>query len=150
MYNAAVVGWPPPPLSPNARPHFYTKAKATKEYRSLIAYHAKGGAMIDRAILYIVPLVRDRRRRDFDNVSAKAAIDGLTDARWWTDDSCIEWAVISKPIYSKSWPENSVLFAAVNGSRGHELWHDMLELKRRAAAGEDCVSWLSIFVSGPR
>ncbi len=85
---------PPRELSPNARPHYMAKARAKKKYRRFAWATAVGanGGTGDRwptATCQATFYVRDRRRRDRDNLlaSLKAAFDGLTDARIIEDDA---------------------------------------------------------------
>ena len=93
-----VLPLPPPELSPNARPHYMAKAKATAEYREI----AKEEAMIwcadhkntfpwDRATIELTFFFQREGRRDPDNLlaSCKAAFDGLRDAGVLTDDDKI-------------------------------------------------------------
>lgn len=85
---------PPKALSPNARVHWRTKAKATKAYRNA----AKWTASEDRpakpwlqASAQATFYCKINRRRDGDNylASLKSAFDGLRDAGVILDDSGI-------------------------------------------------------------
>lgn len=79
---------PPRELHPNARVHWRPKAKAVATYRML----AKGAALValgrarqprwSAAAAQAVFYVKDRRRRDRDNLAAslKAGWDGIADA----------------------------------------------------------------------
>jgi crossover junction endodeoxyribonuclease RusA len=90
-----ILPLPPKALHPNARPHWRTKAKHTREYRSEAVLgvrtsvwgnlRPKWGAAICQAIFY----VKDARKRDRDNLlaSLKSAFDGLADAGLIADDS---------------------------------------------------------------
>jgi crossover junction endodeoxyribonuclease RusA len=87
--------WPLKELSPNARTHWRTLAKAKKAYRQACAWTAteQGVRRIDPgplvvSLLFVPP---DRRPRDTDNMlaSLKAGLDGLADVlgvddRLWT------------------------------------------------------------------
>jgi crossover junction endodeoxyribonuclease RusA len=81
-----VFPWPPKALSPNARVHWATKAKAAKQYRQaclVLARNAKKPINTDGLIFMDVKfLPPDRRPRDVDNLiaSLKAGMDGLADA----------------------------------------------------------------------
>lgn len=86
---------PPKPLHPNARPHYMTKAKATKGYR--VEAWLMAGKAIPKdarpprwksATVRVRWFSKTKRRPDADNAlaSLKAAFDGLTDAGVWTDD----------------------------------------------------------------
>ena len=84
---------PPKALTPNARPHFMTRANAAKHYRDHAANSARIVMGTDRllwteATVQVTFYFRDRRRRDPDNLAAslKAAWDGLRDAGVLADD----------------------------------------------------------------
>lgn len=72
-------------LSPNARVHWATKAKAKKTLRAmwstLAANQGLKPSTSKRLELHIVFMQRDRRSRDLDNLlaSCKAGLDGLAD-----------------------------------------------------------------------
>jgi crossover junction endodeoxyribonuclease RusA len=80
--------WPSPKLSPNARQHWATAAKAKKAYRArcrAIATAAGVGAVLAGKTSLAVDLTffpPDRRGRDMDNMlaSMKSGLDGLADA----------------------------------------------------------------------
>lgn len=80
--------WPSPKLSPNARQHWATAAKAKKAYRArcrAIATAAGVGAVLAGKTSLGVDLTffpPDRRGRDMDNMlaSMKSGLDGLADA----------------------------------------------------------------------
>lgn len=80
--------WPPRQLSPNARGHWATTAKAKKAYRArcgAIARQAGVGVLLDGRSALAVHLEffpPDRRPRDWDNLlaSMKSGLDGLADA----------------------------------------------------------------------
>lgn len=86
--------WPPRQLSPNARGHWATTAKAKKAYRArcgAIARQAGVGVLLDGRSALAVHLrffPPDRRPRDWDNLlaSMKAGLDGVADAMG-VDDS---------------------------------------------------------------
>jgi crossover junction endodeoxyribonuclease RusA len=81
---------PPKALSPNARPHWAAKARATKAHRgeaflmTQLAVRRSGIVIDDADDVLIRPLFlhRVRRRRDRDNAlaSLKAALDGVAEA----------------------------------------------------------------------
>jgi crossover junction endodeoxyribonuclease RusA len=80
--------WPPRQLSPNARNHWATTAKAKKAYRTRCRALATAAGV--RAVLteknalelHLTFFPPDRRPRDWDNLlaSMKAGLDGLADA----------------------------------------------------------------------
>lgn len=81
---------PPKALSPNARPHWRTKANATKKYRrlagllALAALNGQDPPRLKTATARLTFTFPDHpsRQRDHDNLAAsmKAAWDGLADA----------------------------------------------------------------------
>ena len=82
-------------LSPNARPHWRAKAKATKAARwtsNLEALEAHGSCTPPKwksATVLIRAYFKDKRKRDKDNIQAscKAYFDGLADAGLIDNDS---------------------------------------------------------------
>ena len=81
-----VLPWPDRLLSPNARPHWAVKARASKKAREIGFYAVKEAAavvnwdgIVHAAITFYPP---DRRGRDDDNLIAnfKAYRDGIADA----------------------------------------------------------------------
>jgi len=80
--------WPAKELSPNARHHWATAARAKKAYRSRCRELGKGQALAsakDGAQSVLVSLTffpPDKRARDWDNLlaSMKSGLDGLADA----------------------------------------------------------------------
>lgn len=86
---------PPRELSPNARTHWATKARATRRYRQLACVEAIVAGVPERpwtlATAELRFHFRTAARRDRDNLlaSMKAAFDGLTDAGVVADDSGI-------------------------------------------------------------
>jgi crossover junction endodeoxyribonuclease RusA len=78
--------WPPKQLSPNARLHWATKAKAVASYRSDCGWRARAQGVHPVDVKYLPMRVTfhppDARRRDRDNLiaSCKALMDGLSDA----------------------------------------------------------------------
>jgi crossover junction endodeoxyribonuclease RusA len=93
---------PPRVLWPNARTHWFGKARATKAYRFAAGVNAKaatppGWTMPTAASVQCDFYFRDRRRRDRDNLLAalKAAFDGLADAGVVADDSALTYLPIS-------------------------------------------------------
>lgn len=82
--------WPPRVLSPNARCHWSTKAKAVKKFRAECKVLAGKLARVleDKEVrLTFTFHPPTKRRRDLDNViaSCKGLQDGLADA-WGVDD----------------------------------------------------------------
>ena len=87
---------PPRTLSPNARTHYFAKAKATKMYRRMAAVIAVSASCNDRpqwaqATAQATFYFAQNRNRDKDNLlaSLKAAFDGIADAGVVADDSGI-------------------------------------------------------------
>jgi len=83
-----------PPLSLNARMHWATKARITKEIRSFVAASLRGAPQVVMADwtgvrVGLVYVPRDNRGRDRDNLVAtlKPAIDGIVDAGIVPDDT---------------------------------------------------------------
>jgi hypothetical protein len=73
-----------------------------------------GRKPIKNPVLAVQPIVTTRRRRDIDNVLAglKSALDGLTDAEWWNDDSDIVGITIRKPVLIKNWTRDPIIVTA--------------------------------------
>jgi crossover junction endodeoxyribonuclease RusA len=80
-----ILPWPPSQLSPNARVHWATLAKAKKSYRLACAWQAKcqGAHKIEAEALRLTLTFYPPSRRafDLDNALArmKAGLDGLAD-----------------------------------------------------------------------
>lgn len=80
-----LLPWPPKELSPNARTHWATLAKAKKAYRQTCAWQAKaqGAQKIDAQALHLTLTFYPPTRRafDLDNALArmKSGLDGLAD-----------------------------------------------------------------------
>ena len=81
-----VFGWPPRELSPNARVHWATKAKAAKKYKQdcgwickAIRFRPRKEHTADLVIQFCPP---DNRRRDVDNMlsSCKALFDAVSES----------------------------------------------------------------------
>lgn len=78
--------WPPPELSPNARPHPMARARATKAYRTTAHWAAKSAGAHSPAdegdIALEVTFYPPSRRPDRQNMPGwvKAGIDGIADA----------------------------------------------------------------------
>jgi crossover junction endodeoxyribonuclease RusA len=75
--------WPPAKLSPNARTHWASKAKAARDYKmacfALMSKHRKElKGQNDFHLIFCPP---DNRRRDLDNMlaSSKHALDALSE-----------------------------------------------------------------------
>jgi crossover junction endodeoxyribonuclease RusA len=81
-----VLPWPPRELSPNARPHYFVRARATKAYRTTAHWATKAAGVrapddagdIRLNVLFNPP----SRRSDRQNYPGwvKAGIDGVADA----------------------------------------------------------------------
>ena len=85
---------PPKELSPNGRPHWAAKARATKNYREYAWAETTATTdgtshLWDRAKETARFYFKTNRRRDRDNLlaSLKAAFDGITDAQLLINDS---------------------------------------------------------------
>lgn len=117
--------WPNKFLSPNARVHHMVKHKATHAYRyqSCSLGYLAGRKPIAVPVLAILPITTTRRRRDIDNVLAalKAALDGLTDAGWWKDDSDIVAITIRKPIHGPRGSGDRIVIVADEASNEDRL-----------------------------
>jgi len=97
------LGWPSRALSPNARSHWATLARAKKAARreGYIAARSAGVlAGVSSVCIQVTFIPPDARRRDCDNLVSqiKGQIDGISDAIG-IDDSRWIWAapVIAKP-----------------------------------------------------
>lgn len=81
-----IFPWPPKELSPNARLHWATKAKAAKKYRETcrVLTLASGLQVLSEGKIRVIVTFYppDRRHRDADNQVAmiKAALDGFAEA----------------------------------------------------------------------
>ncbi|GAB2646211.1 hypothetical protein GCM10027169_12960 [Gordonia jinhuaensis] len=81
-----------PPLTPNMRIHWTTRAALTREIRQTTHILAKAERLSPRGSQGVAITIHwhtpDRRRRDVGclTLTAKAAIDGLVDAGILTDD----------------------------------------------------------------
>lgn len=101
MALTVTLPWPPSSLSPNARQHWASHARAKKAYRTACAWQAKaqGAARMvaDRLSVRIEFVPPDRRHRDTDNMvaSLKAGLDGLADVLG-VDDS--RWQLVIEPV----------------------------------------------------
>ena len=88
--------WPPAKLSPNARTHWASKAKAFRQYKfqcaMLLSMHRDSIKGRDAYNLRFCP--PDARRRDLDNMlsSFKAGIDALAEVSG-IDDSNFSFAL---------------------------------------------------------
>jgi crossover junction endodeoxyribonuclease RusA len=112
--NKILIRWPDRALSPNGRVHYMVRHKAVRNYRETARYLGLGQKRLRNPLCAIVPLVATRRRRDLDNVlaSLKSALDGLTDAGWWDDDSEIDSFQLIPQVFSTKWDANRVLIVA--------------------------------------
>ena len=114
--RVAALPWPSKLLSPNARVHHLTKHKAVRAHRGIAMAIGRedGRKPIQNPVLAVQPIVTTRRRRDIDNVLAglKSALDGLTDAEWWNDDSDIVGITIRKPVLIKNWTRDPIIVTA--------------------------------------
>jgi len=94
--------WPPKELSPNARVHYLTFARAKNAYRESAYWLAKQrdhGCTLSTTFMGPIALAftfhpPDRRKRDLDNMlsSVKAGIDGIADALG-VNDARFEYAL---------------------------------------------------------
>lgn len=81
-----VLDLPPKSLSPNARVHWRTKARAVKKYRFAAEMAAREHGVTRYASAHVATTfyVKDRRglKQDADNLiaSIKSALDGIADA----------------------------------------------------------------------
>lgn len=83
---------PAPFINANHRQHWARKAKDTKAWRTAAFWHAKSEKLSPRETCAHVTVIvhrADKRRADVSNLAptAKALVDGLTDAQLWPDDS---------------------------------------------------------------
>ena len=95
------LGWPSRALSPNARTHWATLARAKKAARKEGFYATSGPLPHDVSVSIQVTFIPpNARRRDLDNLiaSLKPHLDGISDAIR-IDDSRWIWAapVMAKP-----------------------------------------------------
>jgi crossover junction endodeoxyribonuclease RusA len=84
--TSIMLPWPPKELSPNARQHWASLARAKRAYRAACAWQAKaqgvGSLPADaRPLVALTFVPPDRRARDRDNMlaSMKSGLDGLAD-----------------------------------------------------------------------
>ena len=86
------IGAPAGFMNANHRHHWARKGRDTKAWRTAAWAHARNENLAPRdrrARVTVVFHHADRRRRDVGNLAptAKAIVDGLTDAGLWPDDS---------------------------------------------------------------
>lgn len=99
--------WPPKKLSPNARVHWASKAKAAKSYRHecwALCKLAGIPKMPDAALnVWFDFFPPDLRKRDDDNIIAsfKSGRDGLADAIGVDDNRFIAHHFVSIPILAE-------------------------------------------------
>jgi len=97
------LGWPSRALSPNARTHWATLARARKDARKegYIAARSAGVlAGVSSVCIQVTFIPPDARRRDLDNLiaSLKPHLDGISDAIGIDDSRWIwEAPVMAKP-----------------------------------------------------
>jgi Holliday junction resolvase RusA-like endonuclease len=115
-----------------------TRHRAVSKYRQLARYQGDGQERLKKPVCGVLPLVATRRRRDLDNVlaSLKSALDGLTDAGWWTDDHDIAGFHIIPEVYSKLFDENKIVILATEESDLPAMTALIAEFRKRVAAGE--------------
>ena len=142
--NAVALDWIPKVLSPNARPHYMAKHKAVREYRATAFYRGRGQKRLQNPFVAVLPLVRTRRRRDIDNVLAglKSALDGLSDAGWWSDDSAIKGFHLLPEHYSKSLERNLIVVVAGEDEDQQGISDAVTLIRGAASAGN---LWNSIY-----
>jgi len=134
-------------LHPNSRTHWMKKHTAVRQARGWAIVAGRGQALLLNPIVAVVPLSRDKRRRDLDNIlaSCKATIDGLTDAGWWVDDHMVrQWTVVEQ-VTAKRLDENQILILAVEAEDAHLLVKAVEALRGAAVVGrlEMCIASLS-------
>ena len=97
-------------LSPNARPHFHPKAKATREYRWIVMVAAQAWCSVNEhtfpwqeATIQLTYHFEKKARRDPDNLLFlfKAGFDGLRDAGILMDDDLLTHLPVKKFTGSK-------------------------------------------------
>ena len=134
-FNAVRIGWPPIALSPNSRVHYMQRHRAVVAYRNEAALLGKTGRRIAEPVLCVVPIVKLRRRRDLDNIlaSLKPAIDGLTDAGWWDDDSQLRGINLVPEVLVPSVAERCVVILSA-AEYQHGAVAEMVTAFRSAAA----------------
>ena len=86
------IGAPAGFMNANHRPNWAARARDTRAWREAAWAHARSENLAPRdrrARVIVVFHHADRRRRDVGNLAptAKAIVDGLTDAGLWPDDS---------------------------------------------------------------
>jgi hypothetical protein len=105
MTASRTFSFPPPApmLNENDRLHWAKRASHVSTWRSTTAWYAlaafpRADNPLPPCTIDIAIPVRDRRRRDPANwtPTAKACVDGLVDAGWWTDDSS-EYVTVLEP-----------------------------------------------------
>lgn len=94
--------WPPASLSPNARLHWASAARAKRAYREQCYWRAKVAfTRIDAESVAVKIEFHppDRRRRDLDNciASMKSGLDGIADAIGVDDSRWALTAVMGEP-----------------------------------------------------
>lgn len=91
--------WPPAPLRPNARNHWATKAKASKEYKEICFYLTKEQNLPTKEYteLHLIFSPPSKRHYDLDNLlaSVKAGLDGMSLALK-IDDKCFTKITVEK------------------------------------------------------
>ena len=75
-------------INPNVREHWSVTAAKTRTWRKATAVHARAAGIPPLAGAHILAefCFGDSRRRDLDNLSLKACIDGIVDAGVIADD----------------------------------------------------------------
>jgi len=136
--NSVTLRWPDAALSPNGRVHYMTRHRAVSKYRELARYLGDGQKRLKKPVCAVLPLVATRRRRDLDNVlaSLKSALDGLTDAGWWTDDHDIKGFHIIPEVYSKLFDENRIVILATEEADLPAMTALVADFRKRVDAGE--------------
>ena len=91
--------WPPPPLKPNVKTHWATKAKSVKEYKEICFYLTKEQNLPEREYseMHLTFIPPSKRHYDLDNLlaSMKAGLDGMAMALN-IDDRCFTKITIEK------------------------------------------------------
>lgn len=85
----AFKDWPRPPLTANQRLHWAKRMKLTRAVRERAALELRKFGQVGRVEVRLVWYVKDRRRRDADNLvpTLKALCDGIVDAGVVRDDT---------------------------------------------------------------
>ena len=107
IYRAVIGTVPDAELGSNGRLHWAVKARRVKALREFVYWQTRDHAPAQPFTGPVVVTVsvgwpKGRKRHDDDNMVSllKAAIDGMTDAGWWLNDSQV---TIKRPIEQQPW-----------------------------------------------